>query len=1083
MLNTILLAALLALCAVLLMFTIQPASSATTQPRYYAHGAVHDKHGVIAPWYAGLNGQCDLRVRIAAETLKRFPWTDTSNAVAAYPHYVFTSLWQIDAQGNITPKNPGDWMNGDLGQRATSTLIGFSDYYRYTGDPAAIAHLTYMANFLLDHCLTPPDHPYPDFFISVPVKGKAYGKCDPHGMIQLDLCASVGYALLRAHQVTGNTRWFEMAKHWGDVFAEKCNRAPGADPWGRYANPEDSPWKDNKQTGGVTMILSFLDELIRLDYTGKNNSIVAARDAGRQYLRDKLLPAWAVDDTWGRYFWDWANPTQNCLTTPDAAHYILENKDEFPNWRNDVRNILTLFLNRTSVNPESNGDVYSGAWAYPESSSCCGRSLWYAPLCVAPTLAQYGVQADSAWCRELAYRQMVLQAYDVHETGVTEDNIDGGIIVNGSWLNIAHPLPLRFVLSAIAWLPEELGASRENHIVRSTAVMNSVVYGKGRIEYSTFDAPTETIGVLRLAFAPKSVTADGRSLKQRRDLKSNGYTVKRLPNGDAIVSIRHDGAKRVSVTGDDPQQVIDDNALIFEGDWKKETVGNGLRAVPLRVAEASGAAVTARFEGNQVRLIGCADEFGGLADVYVDGVKQLVHIDCWNPTARSQQVLYYKNGLSQDAHTLKVVARGAKNPYSKGTKVYVDAVQFSSADGRHNFPSGTGPKETQRMVFGTTRREDYKDSQGNLWRPGTEFVIRSGAGKDSVAESWWTTPAPGDITNTPDPELYRYGVHGKEFWVNVTVALTSCRQPAGRMPAPHYYVRLKFAATRGMDAKKSFFSIKINGELVVKNFDVAATAGGANRAIDLVFNNVAPRNGIIEIRFTGARVQEGETVTQSEAFVQAVVVGPGDGGKGAAPVSATIPEPRGNLLMNPGFEETVAGVVGNRGTRTSAAGWTYEFLGSMQSYVWQEQDYKIHPDWGLPEFHSGKGAIRTHTDGDGHTRIYQDVEVKPNTKYTASVWARAADLRGKGFGKDARDSAGLVIQELDTKGNVIGEHKKVEVKTATPYTRLNHRFTTGKSTASVRFVLDTVIRCHYAEGHVTYDDGSLIADALTRPSG
>jgi hypothetical protein len=66
------------------------AASAQNQPRYYAHQAVHDQYGVIAPWYDGLNGQCDWRVRIAAETLKRFPWTDTSNAIAAYPHYVFT---------------------------------------------------------------------------------------------------------------------------------------------------------------------------------------------------------------------------------------------------------------------------------------------------------------------------------------------------------------------------------------------------------------------------------------------------------------------------------------------------------------------------------------------------------------------------------------------------------------------------------------------------------------------------------------------------------------------------------------------------------------------------------------------------------------------------------------------------------------------------------------------------------------------------------------------------------------------------------------------------------------------------------
>lgn len=844
---------ILVLCVLLFLVVFVNTGSAEETPRYYGHEAVHDRYGVIAPWYGGLNGQCDWRVRIAAETLKRFPWTDTNSAIVAAPHYVFTSLWAIDAEGKITPKDPGDWMNGDIGQRATSVLIGFSDYYRYAGDASAIAHITYMADYVIEHCVTPPDHEWPRFFISVPVKGKAYGRADPNGMIQLDLCGSVGYALLRAYQLTGNKRYWEMAKHWGDLFAQKCDHTPGADPWGRYANPESAPWKNNKMTGGVTMVLTFLDELIRLGYTGKNGEIVSARDAGRRYLREKLLPAWAVDDTWGRYFWDWENPVQNCLTTPDAAHYLLEHKEDFPDWRTDVRNILTLFLNRSSVNPESNGDVYSGAWAFPESSSCCGRSLWYAPLCVAPALARYGVEADSAWCRELAYRMMVLQTYEGHETGFSEDNIDGGVIVNGDWLNIAHPLPLRMILWAIAWLPEELGANRENHIVRSTAVVNSVVYGKGRIEYSTFDAPEGTVDVLRLSFVPERVTADEQPLRRRSDLRQNGYTVKRLPNGDAIVQIRHDGATRIVVTGDDPQQVIAAEKLTYEGDWRAEADGT-------RFAESAGASFSVTFEGNQVRVIGRVDRFGGLADVYLDGVKQLVPIDCWNPTAREGQVLYYRNGLAPGKHTLRVVVRGEKNPYSRGTRVAVSEVQYSSAEGRHHFPSGTGPVETQRMIFGYTGRTDYRDSQGNLWRPGTEFVIRCGGGKDSVAESWWIQPVQGETANTPDPELYRYGVHGKDFWVNIT----------GR-PAKRYYVRLKFAATRGMEGNR--FHIFINGKQVAGQFDVAAAAGGTGRAVDLVFRDVTPVQGIIRVRFTGVQEQQGEVVQQHEAFVQAIEVG------------------------------------------------------------------------------------------------------------------------------------------------------------------------------------------------------------------
>ena len=132
------------------------------------------------------------------------------------------------------------------------------------------------------------------------------------------------------------------------------------------------------------------------------------------------------------------------------------------------------------------------------------------------------------------------------------------------------------------------------------------------------------------------------------------------------------------------------------------------------------------------------------------------------------------------------------------------------------------------MVFGYPGREDYRDVAGHTWRPGTELVTRVANGADTVAACWWTQAAPGEITGTHDPELYRYGVHGRDFWVSLTVG------------PGLYHARLKFAATRGLDTRTNCFDIRINGRLVVERLDVAATAGGTNRAVDLVFNNIAP---------------------------------------------------------------------------------------------------------------------------------------------------------------------------------------------------------------------------------------------------
>ena len=236
-----------------------------------------------------------------------------------------------------------------------------------------------------------------------------------------------------------------------------------------------------------------------------------------------------------------------------------------------------------------------------------------------------------------------------------------------------------------------------------------------------------------------------------------------MANGDAIVQVRHDGAQRVTVVGKDPQHVLDDNAISCDSAWVVATRRTLLSAEHCASRQTKDATMTVAFEGNQVRLIGRVDAFGGEADVFVDDVKQLVPIDCWNPSPRSQQVLYYKNGLSPGPHALKVVARGTKNPYSQSTRIYVDAVQFSAESGACSFPTGTGPTGPQRMILGYPSRQDYRDASGHSWRPGTEVVTRLAAGKDTVAACWWTNAVAEPITGTPDPELYRYGCHARGF--------------------------------------------------------------------------------------------------------------------------------------------------------------------------------------------------------------------------------------------------------------------------------------------------------------------------------
>lgn len=828
------------LLAAILTIGISTAAAETAKPAatYFAHPAVEDFDAVIAPWYRGQNGQCDFRVRIAAETLKRYPWTTPQQPVQG-PHFIYNGNWKIAADGTISI-NPAlaDWANGDVGQRSASLLFGLTDYYRYTGDPAAIGIVTMTADYVLDYCQTPADHPWPRFFISAPVKGKAYGRADPHGFIQLDLSAQVGTGLVIAYQLTGNSRYWEAAKHWADVLAEHCDRRPGVQPWGRYANPEDTPWKNNTQKAGVSLILQFLDSVIRAGYSGKDRALLTARDAGERYLRDVLLPEWTRDPTFGHHFWDWDNPVATCSLPCFTAEYIMNRSAAFPNWSGDVRNITSLFFTRASVDAKSTGGVYSGAWAFPESSGCCGDALQYPTMTLAATLARYGAVARNDWAREIARRQTILTTYDARETGVVIDGIGGAVVTTGDWFNLAHPWPLRCAMAMLAWQPESMGANRENHIMRTTAVVQDVRYGKGRIRYRTFHTPTGSEGVLRLAFRPKTVLADGKPLPERETLSENGYSVRPLPGGDWIVTVRHDSCRDVTVEGGDPQETAQDDRLQYGGDWSVEESPDASDG-KLHVAATAGANVSFEFMGNQVRLIGRADPNGGRADVYLDGVKQLCGIDFWCPQVRGQQVLCYKNGLTPVKHTLKIVALGTKNARSAGTRVYIDAVQWSAAACYAAFGQGGGSADPQRVIFGYTGRKDYTDSQGQTWRPATEFVLRLKPLADLVPISFWSEPKLKEVAGTNDPELYRYGVHGQDFTAYFTVS-----------PYVVYHARIKLCQPAAAVPPGRFATtIDIQGKTVAADLDIAARAGGPGKALDLTFDNIRPQHGVIAFRF------------------------------------------------------------------------------------------------------------------------------------------------------------------------------------------------------------------------------------------
>jgi hypothetical protein len=92
-----------------------------------------------------------------------------------------------------------------------------------------------------------------------------------------------------------------------------------------------------------------------------------------------------------------------------------------------------------------------------------------------------------------------------------------------------------------------------------------------------------------------------------------------------------------------------------------------------------------------------------------------------------------------------------------------------------------------------------------------------------------------------------------------------------------YYARIKLCQPGTAKPGELATSIDVQGKTVAKDVDVAATAGGIGKAADLVFNGIRPEHGVIAIRFWNG--------SSGQAMVQAIEIGPGEGGAGVKPVS------------------------------------------------------------------------------------------------------------------------------------------------------------------------------------------------------
>ncbi len=117
-----------------------------------------------------------------------------------------------------------------------------------------------------------------------------------------------------------------------------------------------------------------------------------------------------------------------------------------------------------------------------------------------------------------------------------------------------------------------------------------------------------------------------------------------------------------------------------------------------------------------------------------------------------------------------------------------------------------------------------------------------------------------DARGADDPSLYRQGRRGRDFTYDIPVEMGL------------YAVRLKFAEPTYDSLFARPFNIEINGQEVLRNYDICQNARGFRKAHDRVFRYVVPNaEGRIALRFSGGFDPGQKT---GEAIVQAIEIVP-----------------------------------------------------------------------------------------------------------------------------------------------------------------------------------------------------------------
>jgi hypothetical protein len=536
------------IAVLLLCCMLSPFHAGAQKSEYLIYHPIQtDKEGNIVPWF---NADPSIAYDHNLYTIWNF-WFTMRRDPNGLPYYMNHQVWNKDIDD---PRGIG-------GDQFMMAISSWRLLYAYTGDENIKANLYFLAGYYLTHGLSPANCKWPNipFPYNTLIYSGVYDGDMRNGkdVAQPDKAGSFGLELVHTYKIKNDPVFLDAAIKIANTLAANV----------KTGNSEYSPlpFKINVFTGKTVMLnVQGTGSGKSTDTAGYTSNLTPTLqlffdliqlhvgDTGAYKMAGAKILAWLKkypiqNSKWGPFFEDVGEWSQTQINAMTCARYMMEHPEYFPDWKKEVKNIISwvhnnfandkwkqygvVVTNEQSVYPVP-GNSHSARQAADELLyvSLTGDTSLYSNAIHELNWATYAVDVDGKNC----------------------------FPTDEPWLTDGYGDYVRHFLRAMATFPEL--APDEDHILSSSSIIQQADYkghfkkylsvefdhpdtGKVRLYYRSFD--NDGTELIKLKTRPSAVLLNGSLMKETSG--GEGYSWTSLSKGGLLTVRRQKGNKVVIV--------------------------------------------------------------------------------------------------------------------------------------------------------------------------------------------------------------------------------------------------------------------------------------------------------------------------------------------------------------------------------------------------------------------------------------------------------------------------------------------------------------------------------------------------------